>query len=184
MPTPPHPSHPAVLLAADAVGDVIEYWGFRKVLGRVWTVLYLWDAPLSAADIGERLQMSAGAVSMALTELQRWEVVRRVWQPGERREYFEAEVNLWKMIAKVISEREQSLARRVRERLEQAKKMLAESGGGVRGQREKLEKLVMVAQLAERVIEAFIRSRLADFSAFTGALVGSEERPAKARRVR
>lgn len=184
MSTPHHPSHPAVLLAADAVGDVIEYWGFRKALGRVWAVLYLWDGPLAAAEIGERLQMSAGAVSMALTELQRWAVVKRVWQPGERREFFEAEVDLWKMIAKVISERERYLARGVRERLEQAKRMLAESGGGVRGQREKLEKLVSVAQLAERVIEAFIQSRMADFSTFTGALVESEERPAKARRAK
>jgi hypothetical protein len=27
----------AALLAADAIGDVIEHWGFRKALGRVWT---------------------------------------------------------------------------------------------------------------------------------------------------
>jgi DNA-binding transcriptional regulator GbsR (MarR family) len=179
-----HPSHPAVLLAADAVGDVIEYWGFRKALGRVWAVLYLWDGPLSAGDIGERLQMSAGAVSMALTELQRWAVVKRVWLPGERREFFEAEVDLWKMIAKVISERERYLARGVRERLEQAKRMVEESGGGVKGQREKLEKLVSVAQLAEHVIEAFIQSRTADFSTFTGALSGAGEGPAKARKAR
>jgi DNA-binding transcriptional regulator GbsR (MarR family) len=182
--TTTHPSHPAVLLAADAVGDVIEYWGFRKALGRVWAVLYLWDGPLSAGDIGERLQMSAGAVSMALTELQRWAVVKRVWLPGERREFFEAEVDLWKMIAKVISERERYLARGVRERLEQAGRLLAESGGGVKGQREKLEKLVSVAQLAERVIEAFIQSRMADFSTFTGALVEPEGRPSKVRKAR
>lgn len=178
-----HPSHPAVLLAADAVGDVIEYWGFRKALGRVWTVLYLWDGPLSAGDIGERLQMSAGAVSMALTELQRWAVVKRVWQPGERREFFEAEVDLWMMIAKVINERERFLVRGVRERLEKARALLVESGGD-KGQREKLEKMVSVAQLAERVIEAFIQSRMADFSTFTGALIGAEGRPAKARKAR
>jgi DNA-binding transcriptional regulator GbsR (MarR family) len=143
---------------------VIEYWGFRKALGRVWAVLYLWDGPLSAGDIGERLQMSAGAVSMALTELQRWAVVKRVWLPGERREFFEAEVDLWKMIAKVISERERYLARGVRERLEQAGRL--------------------VAQLAERVIEAFIQSRMADFSTFTGALVEPEGRPSKVRKAR
>jgi DNA-binding transcriptional regulator GbsR (MarR family) len=111
-------------------------------------------------------------------------VVKRVWLPGERREYFEAEVDLWKMIAKVISERERYLARGVRERLEQAKRMVEESGGGVKDQREKLEKLVSVAQLAEHVIEAFIQSRMADFSTFTGALSGSAEGAAKARKVR
>ena len=70
------------ILAADAVGDVIEHWGFRKALGRVWTVLYLSGEPLSAATLCERLQMSTGAVSMSVGELQEWGVVRRVWRPG------------------------------------------------------------------------------------------------------
>lgn len=174
----------AALLAADAIGDVIEYWGFRKALGRVWGVLYLNEGPLSAGDLGERLQMSAGAVSMALSELQRWSVVKRVWLPGERREFFEAEVDLWKMIAKVISERERYLARGVRERLEQAAQVLAASGGGNKGQRDKLDKLVSVAALAERVIEAFIGSRTADFSAFTGVLLEPDSRTNKARKAR
>jgi len=176
-------SHEATLLAADAIGDVIEYWGFRKALGRLWAVLYLEGAPLSAAELAERLQMSAGAVSMGLGELQRWAVVKRVWQPGERREFFEAEVDLWMMIAKVISERERYLARGVRERLEEAAARLP-AGAGAKVQRERLEKLVSVASLAERVIEAFIGSRMADFSTFTGALMGPEERARKARKVR
>ena len=174
-------SSDAVLLAADAIGDVIEYWGFRKALGRVWAVLYLAEGPLPAAELGERLQMSSGAVSMALTELQRWAVIKRVWLPGERREFFEAEVDLWKMIAKVISERERYLARGVRERLEQAAQMLERGGAGARAQRDKVQKLATVATLAERVIEAFIGSRMADFSVFIDALRAPEERAAKAR---
>ena len=66
------PAREAELLVADAVGDVIEHWGFRRVLGRVWTVLFIAAEALSAAEIGERLQLSSGAMSMALTELQRW----------------------------------------------------------------------------------------------------------------
>ncbi len=31
----------AQLLVADAIGDIIEHWGFRRGLGRVWTVLFL-----------------------------------------------------------------------------------------------------------------------------------------------
>ena len=57
------------LIAADAVGEVIEYWGFRKALGRVWTVLYLTGEPMAAGDVGLRLSMSAGSVSTTLTEL-------------------------------------------------------------------------------------------------------------------
>ena len=44
----------AELLAAEAIGDVIEHWGFRRVLGRVWTILFIAGEPLPAATIGER----------------------------------------------------------------------------------------------------------------------------------
>ena len=110
-----HTFQEAELLIADAVGEVIEHWGFRKPLGRVWTVLYLAGDALPAATLSERLSMSTGAVSMTLTELQEWAVVRR-----ERREFFQAETDLWKMISKVVSERERFWVRSVRERMEQA----------------------------------------------------------------
>ncbi len=118
------PIHEAELLAADAIGDVIEHWGFRKGLGRLWTVLFIAGEPMPAQAIGERLTMSAGAVSMSLTELQRWGVVHRVWRPGERKEFFEAETDFWRMISKVFDERERLLAESVRGRLEKAVSVL------------------------------------------------------------
>lgn len=186
------PEREAELLAADAIGDVIEHWGFRKALGRVWTVMFLQGEPVSAADIQERLQMSAGAVSMALTELQRWAVVRRVWRPGERREFYEAETNFWKMISKVVQERERYLAGSVRERLERARKLMKQGGvagdPGRRARVERLGRLLAFAQAAEAVIGSFLASRRADFSEFGNLLelgraamgaAGSAARPRK-----
>src|SRR5262245_47939352 len=100
----------AELLAADAIGDVIEHWGFRRALGRTWTILYLAGEPLAAQELSDRLQLSSGAMSQTLTELQRWGVVHRITRPGERREFFEAEDSLWKMISRVFNERERHLA--------------------------------------------------------------------------
>jgi|ERR1700686_2350090 HTH-type transcriptional regulator, glycine betaine synthesis regulator len=91
---------------ADAVGALMEFWGFKRVMGRVWTTLYLGDDPLSAAELCERLEISTGAASMTLTELERWGVVRRSRKPGDRREYFEAETDIWKMVSRVLRERE------------------------------------------------------------------------------
>ena len=162
----------AELLAADAIGDVIEHWGFRKALGRAWTVLFLADDALGAAELGEVLQMSAGAVSMTLTELQRWGVVRRVWKPGERREFYEAETDFWKMISRVVHDRERSLAASVRERLEQSRAMLrrAPSTAANRARVERLGRLLNFAAAAESVIESFLASRRADFSEFSNLL--------------
>lgn len=159
------------LLAADAVGDVVEHWGFRKALGRLWTVLYLAGEPLSASDLGERLQMSAGAVSMSLAELQRWAVVRRVWVPGERKDYYEAEVDFWKMISKVVSERERFLVRSVKDRLELAVSELRLSrSADAKGRAERVKKLLALATLAESTIDGFIASHTVDFSRFLNLL--------------
>jgi DNA-binding transcriptional regulator GbsR (MarR family) len=97
---------PAVLRVADAVGALIESWGFKRNMGRMWAVLYLEDHPLTAADLGERLGLSTGAVSMLLTELQEWAAIKKAWVVGERREHYEAETHIWKMVSRVFRERE------------------------------------------------------------------------------
>ena len=96
----------AVLKIADAVGALIEHWGFKRNMGRVWAVLYLEQAPLSSADLGERLSLSSGAMSMLLGELAQWGVIKKAWVPGERREFYEAETSIWKMVSRVLRERE------------------------------------------------------------------------------
>jgi DNA-binding transcriptional regulator GbsR (MarR family) len=96
----------AVMKIADAVGAVIEHWGFKRNMGRVWAVLYLEQAPLSAADLGERLSLSSGAISMLLAELGQWGVIKKAWVPGERRDFYEAETSIWKMVSRVLRERE------------------------------------------------------------------------------
>jgi DNA-binding MarR family transcriptional regulator len=93
---------------ADAVGALMEFWGFKRVMGRLWTVLYLTGEPLAAAELCERLAISSGAASMTLADLERWGVVKRSRKAGDRREYFEAETDVWKMVSRVLRERERS----------------------------------------------------------------------------
>jgi HTH-type transcriptional regulator, glycine betaine synthesis regulator len=164
----PDPTHEAELLAADAIGDIIEHWGFRKVLGRVWTVLFLSAEPQPAAVIGDRLSMSAGAVSMSLTELQRWGVVHRVWRPGERKEFFEAETDFWRMISKVFDERERLLANSIRDRLERAVALLekAPATEATRVSIDRAQRLLSFVIVAQTALDGFIKSRRVDFTRF------------------
>ena len=97
----------ADLAVADAVGALMELWGFRRQLGRIWAVLYLSDRPLAAPELCDRLRISTGLLSMSLAELRRWGVVRSVEIPGDRKEHFEPETNVWKLVARVLREREQ-----------------------------------------------------------------------------
>src|SRR5512141_745086 len=81
----------ADLTAADQVGALMELWGFRRQLGRIWTVLFLSEHPLAAPELCERLGISTGLLSMSLAELRSWGVVRGVSLPGDRKEHYQAE---------------------------------------------------------------------------------------------
>jgi DNA-binding transcriptional regulator GbsR (MarR family) len=115
----------AVLRIADAVGGLMESWGFKRNMGRLWSVLYLDNRPLPAAEIGEKLSLSAGAVSMLLTELQEWGAIKKTWVPGERKEYFEAETSIWKMVSRVMRERELQWIRTALDSFEEGGRTLA-----------------------------------------------------------
>lgn len=101
----------ADLAVADAVGALMELWGFRRQLGRVWAVLFLSERPLCAPDLCDRLQISTGLLSMSLAELRRWGVVRPVEVAGDRKEHYEAETNVWRLVTRVLREREMEAVR-------------------------------------------------------------------------
>ena len=91
---------------------------------------------------------------------------------------FEAETNLWRMISKVVSERERFVIRSVRERLERAQNLLASGrDAATRGRRARIGQLLSVAQTAETVVEKFVQSQRADFSMFTELLAIPLKRP-------
>lgn len=160
-------------IASDSIGRLMELWGFKRNMGRVWTVLYLADRALTASELRDRLQLSSGAVSMTLSELGRWGVVRKLWVQGDRRDFFEAEANVWKMISRVIRERERSEITRAIEAFEDALRALdrkVEDGQAtlasprVRVQRERLQRLLELARLGSSMLDALIRSARLDVS--------------------
>jgi DNA-binding transcriptional regulator GbsR (MarR family) len=104
--TSPQPLSPALYRACEAVGQVVELWGFKRVHGMIWMYLYMHSTPVSTKDIQAALGISAGLVSMSLAELQHWAVVHRHSPPGERKDFFTAEINIGRPIMKVLRERE------------------------------------------------------------------------------
>jgi DNA-binding transcriptional regulator GbsR (MarR family) len=154
---------PAVLRVADAVGALIEHWGFKRNMGRMWAVLYLEDHPLSAAELGDRLGLSTGAVSMLLAELLQWGIVKKAWVVGERREHYEPETSIWKMVSRVFRERELNWIKTASEEFDAAGPEL----GGVKDARRKLiaERIASLTQLAQvgaHLLEAVLEGESVD----------------------
>lgn len=154
-------------IVSDTIGRLMVLWGFKRNMGRVWTLLYLSESGLTAQQLRERLGLSAGAVSMTLTELGRWGVVRKTWVPGDRRDHFEAEANVWKMISRVLRERERAEVVLAIEAFEDALAMLerrAEAGPRARIQRERIERLLELARMARTMVDTLIANARMDAS--------------------
>jgi HTH-type transcriptional regulator, glycine betaine synthesis regulator len=157
-------------LVSDVVGRLIEFWGFKRNMGRIWSVLYLSPEPLSAEDLRQALKLSSGAVSMTLNELSRWGVVRKVWVQGERKDFYAAEVQLWRMISRVFSERERTEILMAIEAFEEAladvSKLRHSSDPKTRAraelQYERIKQLLELARLGKRLIETLLATAKID----------------------
>jgi DNA-binding transcriptional regulator GbsR (MarR family) len=158
------------LEVADSVGRLMEFWGFKRPMGRIWTLLYLSPEPVGAAEIGEALRMSAGAVSMAMGELVKWGAAKKSWRPGERRDFYEAETSIGRLVQRVLRERELALVRGFGEALDAAQRAL----GADRGQkaaalafkRERLVELRRLARLGESLLTALVAGKTVDPTPF------------------
>lgn len=156
-------------IVSDAIGRLMVLWGFKRNMGRVWTLLYLSDEPLTAHVLRERLQLSAGAISMTLSELARWGVVRKVFLQGDRHDYFEAESSLWKMISRVLRERERAEVVLAIEALEDALDALKRreddpASARVQVQTDRITQLLELARLGRSMLDAVIDNARLDAS--------------------
>lgn len=147
-----HQLQPWELLVVDAVGNIIDFWGFKRNQGRVWALLYLRGQPLSALEIQEALDLSKGAVSMITRELERWGVINRVRIANSASWHFVAEIDFIDMVTRVIRERESGVIARVKADLTEAEAK-ARAAGDVPP--EILDRVVRMKDLAE-VVEAAV----------------------------
>ncbi|MBN1205077.1 MAG: MarR family transcriptional regulator [Myxococcaceae bacterium] len=163
------PLAPWEAMAIEAVGNVIEFWGFKRNQGRVWALLYLRGEPLTAGEIERELDLSKGGVSMLLRDLERWGVVQRVRHPQDTLWRYAAETDLVHMVTHVIEEREAGFVSRIRADLSEARR-LAQSVGGVDTERlQRLEKMATLAEHVEKAIRLFIKTARLDVGGVLGA---------------
>lgn len=164
------PAPPSILRVVDTVGGLMEFWGFRRAMGRMWAMMFLTPQPMSAQELGERLAMSTGAVSMTLAELVKWDVVHKTWVPGDRKDYYEPETSIWKMVSRVFRERELA---RIRAAIDIFQDTLAELGrsraAGEDKKRlkfltERIESLLHLARLGEMLLAAVLDGKKIDIT--------------------
>lgn len=81
------------------------HWGINRTMAQIHALLLISPDPLSQDDIMLQLNISRGNVNMNVRDLIDWGLANRILIPGERKEFFSAEKDIWKVATQIVKER-------------------------------------------------------------------------------
>lgn len=150
-----------VIAVCDAVGAYIEGWGFRSIHGRVWALLAMRDGPMAQAEIAETLGVSRSLVSLAISELTQFGLVRAT--SDARNAPWEPTWDVWPTITDVIRSREWMQMERARQALEAAlseAQFARESGTPSPWDERRIRLLLTMTEFAQTTLRAILSVRM------------------------
>jgi DNA-binding transcriptional regulator GbsR (MarR family) len=140
-------------------------WGISPTMARIHGMLYITGSALSMDDIMARLAISRGNVSMNLSKLVEWGLVRRVHKRGDRRDYYESLSDVWEMFTLVAAQRKRREIDPIISTLRRCREALApESLGGlaeepvVRNRAARINDLLTFLTLVDGLAQRFFET--------------------------
>ena len=80
-------------------------WGINRAMAQIHACLLLSPDSKTTDEVMEELKISRGNANMNMRALIDWGLVFKEFKPGERKEYFYAEKDLWTVMKQIAKER-------------------------------------------------------------------------------
>jgi DNA-binding transcriptional regulator GbsR (MarR family) len=139
-------------------GTLATQWGINRTMSQIHALLLLSSKSLNADEIMEDLKISRGNVNMNLRELMGWGLINKQLLPGERKEYFIAEKDIWKVARQIAKERRRREVEPILETMEEIKNGI--SGDTV--EEKELLKIVedinQVTSFANKTVDSMLKA--------------------------
>ena len=138
-------------------GTIGSDWGVNRTMAMIHALLLVSPEPLCAEEVMEQLNISRGNANMNLRALIDWGLIYKALRSGERKEYFEAEKDMYKVIKAVIVQRK-------KRELEPLLRVLDELGGvqGPSAEERQFAEVVndikLFSSKADATLEALVNS--------------------------
>lgn len=84
-------------------GDMGATWGVNRSVAQIHALLFVAGRPMNAEEIADALMIARSNVSTSIRDLTNWGLVRRVPVLGDRRDFFEAEGDVWEMASRIVA---------------------------------------------------------------------------------
>ena len=138
-------------------GEMGTHWGVPRTMTQVHALLFMEGRALNTDDIMARLSISRGNASMTLRTLVDWSMITRTHNPRDRKDYYAAEQDVWKLFATIARARKR---REIEPLLGSLKQVLDQSAdttdADARSQRAKIEEVLAFTRLFDAVTEQFL----------------------------
>lgn len=139
-------------------GTLGTQWGISKTIAQVHALLLISPAPISTDSVMEELLISRGNANMSLRTLLEWQLIYKKSIPGDRKEYFIAEKDIWKWSHRIGKIRKQ---KELNPMLESLTELVAVKKGTTAAEKEfekQIKELhgftVMVDQLGDKLLNS------------------------------
>ena len=86
-------------------GEMGTRWGVQRAMAEVHALLFIAGEPMAAEEIMTRLGISRGSASTCVRQLADWALVQCVKVRGDRREFHQAEQDVWKLFITILRAR-------------------------------------------------------------------------------
>jgi DNA-binding transcriptional regulator GbsR (MarR family) len=140
-------------------------WGISPTMAEIHGLLYITGQAMSMDDIMERLVISRGNVSMNLSKLVEWGLVRRIHKRGDRRDYYQSLSDVWEMFTLVAAQRKRREIDPILNTLRRCREALSPQAIGADADRAEVRErfrrindlysfLSQIDRLAQRFLEA------------------------------
>jgi DNA-binding transcriptional regulator GbsR (MarR family) len=139
-------------------GAFATHWGINKTMAQVHALLLINPEPLSAEDIMEQLQISRGNANMNIRELIDWSLVQRITIVGERREFFNAEKDMWVVITQIIKERKKRELEPMLKLMKQLQDVPNDKSAEFKAYKNTVDSIIKYSEQADKTFEKLIKA--------------------------
>jgi len=112
----------------EGMSRIAEFWGFPRSMGSAYGAIYLSPEPMTLDDLVESVGISKGAASTNVRSLERLQMIHKSVRVGDRKDYYEAETDHWKIIKNILMEREKQEFERALRTVAESLEIINEAG--------------------------------------------------------
>jgi DNA-binding transcriptional regulator GbsR (MarR family) len=151
-----------------AWGNLGSSWGVNRTMAQIHALLMISTRPLTTEEIMTDLNISRGNANMNLRALLDWGLAHRILVPGERKEYFKSEKDVWALARQVAKERKKRELDPLLTLLRSVSELPADGTPETKEFKKITKDLKNFAEKSEGVLDTFVKS---EESWFWGAMI-------------